>query len=62
MERYTQLNQIIIIFIEMKNVMREMYLTIEMLIANGACVKHHNGYGVVAVRNFHFMNLIVDNS
>lgn len=29
MGRGTQLNQIIIIFIEMENVMREMYLTIE---------------------------------
>lgn len=58
MERYTQLNQIIIIFIEMKNVMREMYLTIEMLIANGACVKHHNGR-VVAVNIFFKMILIM---
>lgn len=36
--------------------MREMYLTIETLIANGACVKHHNGHGVVTVHIFLFFN------
>lgn len=57
---YIQFNQMIIIFIEMENVMREMYLTIcnnMQPFANGACVKHHNlyyGHGVVNITSWSF--------